>query len=84
MVNNYIKHITIGDENNYIIIYFKGNVYNPDGNYLSNNNFKIYLKDSNIYEEQIIENTIKNDSSSYTIFFNINNMFPYVGFPFGQ
>ena len=75
MVNNYIKHITISDENNYIIIYFKNNVYNPDGNYLSNNNFKIYLKDSNIYEELIIENIIKNDSNSYSIFFNINNNF---------
>jgi len=75
MVNNYIKHITLSDENNYIIIYFKNNVYNPDGNYLSNNNFKIYLKNSNIYEELIIENTIKNDSNSYTIFFNIDNIF---------
>jgi len=73
MINNYIKDITISNENNYIIVYFNNNIYNLDNDYLNNNNFKLYLKEYNNYEEITIDKIIKNDSSSYSIFFKLKN-----------
>ena len=58
MINNYIKDITISNENNYIIVYFNNNVYNLDNDYLNNNNFKLYLKEYNNYEEITIDNKV--------------------------
>lgn len=73
MINNYIKDITISNENNYVIVYFNNNIYNLDGNYLNNENFKLYLKEYNNYEEITIDKVIRNDSSSYSIFFKLKN-----------
>lgn len=73
MIINYIKYITISNENNYVIVYFNNNIYNLDGNYLNNQNFKLYLKEYNNYEEITIDKVIKNDSSSYSIFFKLKN-----------
>ena len=73
MINNYIKDITISNENNYVIVYFNNNIYNLDGNYLNNQNFKLYLKEYNNYEEITIDKVIRNDSSSYSIFFKLKN-----------
>ena len=75
MINNYIKDITISNDNNYIIIYFNNNVYSLDGNYLNNENFKLYIKEYNDYEEITLDKVIKNDSASYSIFFKLNNNF---------
>ena len=73
IINNYIKDLTINNDNNYIIVYFKDNIYTVDGEDLTKNNFTLSIKSNNIYSDIPIDNTIKNDSFSYTLFFNLDN-----------
>lgn len=72
-MNNYIKDITIDKNNNFITVYFLNNAYNIDGSYLTNKNFKLYIKDYFIYKEIAFDKVLKNNSDSYTIFFNIED-----------
>ena len=59
-MNNYIKDITIDKNNNFITVYFLNNAYNIDGSYLTNKNFKLYIKDYFIYKEITIDKVLKN------------------------
>jgi|SaaInlStandDraft_7_1057024.scaffolds.fasta_scaffold14241_2 hypothetical protein len=72
IINNYIKNLSINNDNNYIIVYFKDNIYTIDGEDLTTNNFKLSIKSNNIYSDIPIDNTIKNNSFSYTLFFNLD------------
>lgn len=69
MINNYIKNITIDDNNKFITIYFMNSVYNDEGFYLNESNFILYLKVYNNYIDLPIKSVIKNDASSYTLFY---------------
>ena len=73
MINNYIKNLTISDHNNYIIIYFKNNIFNIDGGNLTQDNFTLDIKINNIYSDITIDTIIKNDNVSYTLFFKLDN-----------
>jgi hypothetical protein len=75
IINNYIKNLIISDDNNYIIVYFKDNIYTIDGKDLTKNNFTLSIKLNNIYSNIPIDNTIKNDSTSYTLFFNLDDFY---------
>ena len=75
MNSNYIKNLVLSDNNNKLVIYFINNVYDCDKKDLTKINFRLHLLCYDLYKQIEVNDILKNDNDSYTLFFDIDYNF---------
>ena len=72
MNNNYVQKLVLSEQNNKLIIYFRNNIYSCFKDQITKSNFKLFLVSHDLYTNININNILKNDVDSYTIFFELD------------
>lgn len=72
MNNNYVQKLVLSEQNNKLIIYFKNNIYSCINQQITKSNFKLSSISQDLYTNIVINDILKNDVDSYTLFFELD------------